>query len=151
MLAAGILLVPLLAFGLDAQPDRPASDAVPDALPPACPARFNDSLTTNGIASKNEPGTVPAMLKVAPEAEFSDQALKAIQKKHSKYFYAEGVLALVVDASGNPTDLCTYKTAGSGLDAEIAKAVRQYRFEPAKKEGHSVRFRTTVSVKFVLH
>jgi len=54
----------------------------------------------------------------------------------------------VVDKEGNPTDLCILKSAPYGLDAEAAKAVRQYRFQPGSKDGVPVPVRIDIVIKF---
>jgi hypothetical protein len=111
-LCATILLLPALAFSLNAEPGQHPQKPSPDEPPPVCPASFNDSLATNGIATKDDPGVLPATPVFTPAVKFSGQARKAPEKQHRKYFFADGEIGLVVDAAGNTTDLCLLEPAG---------------------------------------
>ena len=119
--------------------------------PPACPAKFDDSLDSNGIAPEGAaPGvTLPKPLRI-PEAEFSDMARKEINKKRLRPFYAASTIALVVDKDGNPRDVCVEHAAPFDLDRQAAKVVWQYRFEPATKDGRPVAMRLKVEISFAM-
>jgi TonB family protein len=124
----------------------------PDAgVPPACPAQYEDSLATNGIVGKDLTGVKPPKAKFMPAAQFSDEARKEIKKQHIKNFEAISLLGLIVDSNGNPQDVCLKKSAGYDLDAQAAKAVWQYRFEPAVKDGKPVPVRITIEVNFRIY
>jgi protein TonB len=98
---------------------------------------------------KDLDGVTPPKAKFTPEAKFSDEARKAARKMRFKsLFSAISLISLVVDVAGNPQNICLKKPAGFGLDAQAAKAVRQYRFEPAVKDGKPVPMRLTVEVNF---
>jgi periplasmic protein TonB len=80
-----------------------------------------------------------------PEAEFSDEARRA------KY---QGicVVALIVDAQGNPQNVHVIRTLGMGLDEKAMEAVRKYKFKPAMKDGKTpVAVMITVEVDFHLY
>jgi TonB family protein len=80
-----------------------------------------------------------------PEAEFSDEARRA------KY---QGicVIALIVDAQGNPQSVHVVRTLGMGLDEKAMDAVRRYKFKPALKDGKTpVAAMITVEVDFHLY
>jgi TonB family protein len=80
-----------------------------------------------------------------PEAEFSDEARRA------KY---QGicVIALIVDAQGNPQNVHVIRTLGMGLDEKAMEAVRKYKFKPAMKDGRTpVPTMITVEVDFHLY
>ena len=80
-----------------------------------------------------------------PEAEFSDEARRA------KY---QGVclVALIVDAQGNPQAVHVVRTLGMGLDEKAMEAVRKYKFKPAMKDGKTpVPVAITVEVNFRLY
>ena len=79
-----------------------------------------------------------------PEPEYSEQARRA---KH------EGtvVLWLVVGSDGRPRDLRVLRSLGLGLDEKAMDAVRQWRFEPARKNGTPVAVRVNVEVDFKLY
>jgi periplasmic protein TonB len=55
-------------------------------------------------------------------------------------------LELVVDEHGVPRDIKVRRSAGYGLDEEVVKAVRKWRFEPATKDGQPVAVRINVEV-----
>jgi periplasmic protein TonB len=80
-----------------------------------------------------------------PDAEFSDEARRA------KY---QGVciIALIVDAQGNPQNVHVIRTLGMGLDEKAMEAVRKYKFKPAMKDGKTpVAVMITVEVDFHLY
>jgi protein TonB len=118
-----------------------------DLAVPTCPAKFNDSLETDGIAAKDAPGVIPAMEKNSIMAEISDEAEQANEKTHVGEFDVD--LSLVVDTNGDPGNICLMKSAGYGLDASAATAVRQYKFDPATKDGKPVRERIFTEVSFM--
>jgi periplasmic protein TonB len=80
----------------------------------------------------------------SPEPEFSDEARMA------KY---QGVvtLTIVVTADGRPVDIHVSRALGMGLDEKALAAVRTWRFEPGKKDGHPVAVRMDVEVDFHLY
>jgi TonB family protein len=79
-----------------------------------------------------------------PEAEFSDEARRA------KY---QGVclVALIVDAQGNPQNVHVIRPLGMGLDEKAMEAVRKYKFKPAMKSGQPVPVYVNVEVNFRLY
>jgi periplasmic protein TonB len=81
---------------------------------------------------------------VTPEAEFSDEA------RRQKY---QGVclVAVIVDAQGNPRNERVTRSLGMGLDEKALDAVRKYKFKPAKKDGKPVPVWITVEVDFRLY
>jgi periplasmic protein TonB len=80
----------------------------------------------------------------APEPEFSEEARKA------KY---QGVctLSLVVRSDGRPSDIRVLSSLGMGLDEKAIEAVKNWRFEPAMKDGHPVSVQIAVEVDFHLY
>jgi TonB family protein len=80
-----------------------------------------------------------------PEAQFSDEARRA------KY-QGTCVLALIVDAHGNPQNVHVVRTLGMGLDEKAIEAVSTWRFKPAMKDGTTpVPVMITVEVDFHLY
>jgi TonB family protein len=116
--------------------------------PAACPANQVDSLETDGILGKPEPGTKPPRPINTVEAEFSKQARKTIRDKNLRPFSATSLLSFIVDRNGAPRDICLVKPAGYGLDAEALKALRKYTFDPAKKDGVPVPARISIEINF---
>jgi TonB family protein len=135
---------------LDARGKKSAKK--PEEPPPACPATFNDSPETNGVSGKvgRGSGIAPPRLLQHVEAEFSDEARAGYRSGKIKQNHFVSVLSFVVDKDGNPTEICLKTAAGYGLDGQAAKAVRQYRFDPANKDGQPVAARITTEVSFQL-
>lgn len=79
-----------------------------------------------------------------PDPEYSEEARKA------KY-QGTVVLWLIVDQTGRPHDIKVARTLGMGLDQKAVEAVRQWKFEPAKKDGRPVAVQINVEVNFHLY
>jgi TonB family protein len=80
----------------------------------------------------------------SPDPEYTDEARQA--KKQGTC-----VLSLIVDEQGHPRDLHVVRSLGFGLDAKALEAVRQWRFEPALKDGKPVNVQISVEVEFRLY
>ncbi|MBV9072501.1 MAG: energy transducer TonB [Acidobacteria bacterium] len=78
-----------------------------------------------------------------PDPEYSPEARQA------KY-QGTIVLSLVVGADGKPRNIKVARTLGMGLDEKALEAVRQWRFEPAMKDGKPVAVLVDVEVAFRL-
>ena len=89
-------------------------------------------------------GVAPPRVIYQPEPEFSEEARKA------KY---QGVctLGLIVGVDGRPTNIRVLNSLGMGLDEKAIEAVKNWRFEPATKDGHPVRVEIAVEVDFHLY
>lgn len=89
-------------------------------------------------------GVTPPVLVHAVDAEFTKKA------KAAKY---EGVsvVSLVVDAHGMPRQIHTIRKLGMGLDEKAIEAVRQYKFEPGKRDGKPVAVAITIEVNFRIY
>ena len=79
-----------------------------------------------------------------PDPEYSEEARKA------KY-QGVCVLLLVVGSDGKTRDVHVARSLGLGLDEKAIEAVRQWRFEPARKDGKAVAVRVNVEVTFRLY
>jgi protein TonB len=79
-----------------------------------------------------------------PDPEYSEEARKA------KY-QGTVVLWLIVDQSGRPQNVKVARTLGMGLDQKAIEAVRNWKFEPAMKDGHPVAVQINVEVNFRLY
>lgn len=137
-------------------PDQPAPAPVvrdshstkADLAVPLCPATFDDSLETDGIVGKGTEGvTRPKLIHMA-DAGFSEEALRL--SKYDRGASFEARLTFVVDVNGNSRDLCLSHSVGYGLDLEAAKAIQQYKFSPATKDGKPVPVRVSIEVDFRL-
>lgn len=133
-------------------PDQPAPAPIvraphsskADLAVPLCPAKFDDSLATDGVVGKDTEGVAPPRQKYAPAAEFSDEARRKKQN-------GLAVVSFVLDVDGRPQNVCLMQSAGYGLDAKAAEAVQKYVFSPATKDGKPVAMRLHVQVNFMLY
>ncbi len=80
----------------------------------------------------------------APDPEYSEEARKA------KY-QGTVVLWLVVDAAGRPQQIRVQRALGMGLDEKAIEAVKQWKFDPARKDGQAVPVMINVEVNFRLY
>lgn len=79
-----------------------------------------------------------------PDPEYSEEARKA------KY-QGVCVLWLIVGPDGRPRDIRVTRTLGLGLDEKAIEAVKQWKFEPALKDGRPVAVQINVEVSFRLY
>jgi periplasmic protein TonB len=80
----------------------------------------------------------------APDPDYTEEARRA--KKQGTC-----VLWLIVDSAGHPRDIRVARGLGFGLDAKAVEAVKQWRFQPALKDGHPVDVQISVEVEFHLY
>jgi len=80
----------------------------------------------------------------SPDPEYSEEARKV---KHMGVV----VLWLVVGPDGKPRDIRVVRTLGLGLDEKAIEAVKNWRFEPALKDGKPVAVQVNVEVNFHLY
>src|ERR1700690_11674 len=80
----------------------------------------------------------------APDPEYSEEARKA------KY-QGTVVLWLGVSADGKPQQIRVQRPLGMGLDEKAIEAVKQWRFDPARKDGQAVPVMINVEVNFRLY
>jgi periplasmic protein TonB len=78
-----------------------------------------------------------------PDPEYSPEARQA------KY-QGTVILRLIVHPRGTPRDVHVAHALGMGLDENAVEAVRQWRFEPALKDGRPVAVLVDVEVNFRL-
>jgi len=80
----------------------------------------------------------------SPDPEYSEEARKA-------KFQGTCMLWLVVGPDGRPRDVKVTRSVGLGLDEKAIEAVRQWKFEPALKDGKPVAVEVNVEVSFHLY
>jgi periplasmic protein TonB len=80
----------------------------------------------------------------APDPEYSDEARKA------KY-QGKVVLWAIIGPDGLPKDIRVQQPLGMGLDQKALAAVRQWRFDPARKSGQPVAVQVNIEVHFRLY
>ena len=66
-------------------------------------------------------------------------------------YQAKTVLLLTLDANGIPKDIKVTRPVGLGLDDEAIRAVENWKFAPAMKDGSSVPVMISVEVNFRLY
>ncbi len=79
-----------------------------------------------------------------PDPEYTEEARNAKTQ-------GTCILWLIVDEHGNPRDVRVVRGLGFGLDAKAIEAVKQWRFQPAEKDGHPVNVQISVEVGFRLY
>src|SRR5271156_6023509 len=89
-------------------------------------------------------GVTPPRVIYQTDPEFSEEARKA------KY-QGTCVLSVVVDATGRPTNIRVLSALGMGLDEKAIESVKNWKFEPGKKDGHDVAVEIAVEVDFHLY
>jgi protein TonB len=90
-------------------------------------------------------GGISAPQPVAtPDPEYTEEARRAKTQ-------GTCILWMIVDSDGRPRDIRVVRGLGFGLDAKAIEAVKQWRFEPAKKDGQPVNVQISVEVGFRLY
>jgi TonB family protein len=79
-----------------------------------------------------------------PDPEYTEEARNAKTQ-------GTVILWLIVDDQGKPRDIRIVRGLGFGLDARAIDAVKQWKFEPAMKDGHPVNVQISVEVGFKLY
>ncbi len=58
------------------------------------------------------------------------------------------LIGLVVSSRGEPKDVHVIKTLDKSVDQNAVEAVKQWRFEPARKAGEPVAVRLSIEIRF---
>jgi protein TonB len=87
--------------------------------------------------------TPPRVLKHV-EPDFSEEAQKS-------KIQGVVILSVVVGTDGMPHDITVVQGLGHGLDEKAVAAVKQWRFEPGKKDGKAVQATVRMEVTFHLY
>jgi len=103
-----------------------------------------DEAGTGGDTFHIGRGVTPPRVIFQTDPEFSEEARKA------KY-QGNCVLGLLVDANGRPTNIRVLNALGMGLDEKAIESVKNWKFEPGKKDGHDVAVEIAVEVDFHLY
>jgi len=80
----------------------------------------------------------------APEPEFSEEARKA-------KFQGTVILWVIIGVDGRTHDIRVWRSLGMGLDEKAIEAIREWRFEPGRKDGIPVAVQVNVEVNFRLY
>lgn len=134
-----------LTFSLRDTPG--AGDA---AKPPVFPVR---PLTTEATGAKSQPEAAPVYQPgqgvTAPVLIKEVKPRYTVEAKDAK-IQGTVLLECVVRPDGTIGDVEVTRPLDDGLDEEAIKAVRQWRFEPGKKDGRPVPVRITLEMTFTL-
>jgi TonB family protein len=108
--------------------------------------------TPLGTESQSAKGTDSTIYKIGgsvkpPKLIHQEDAQFSAEARRKK-ISGEVMVQCIVDLNGLPQELKVVKSAGYGLDEQALKAVQQYRFAPATKEGQPVQVTINVSVNF---
>jgi bla regulator protein blaR1 len=87
--------------------------------------------------------TAPKLV-YAPDPEFTEKARRA------KY-QGVCVIAVIIDAQGNPERVQVVRHLGMGLDKKAVEAVKQYKFKPGTRFGKPVAVEVNIEVNFQLY
>jgi len=80
----------------------------------------------------------------APDPQYSEEARKA------KY-QGTVILWVVVGPDGRTREMRVQRSLGLGLDEQALEAVKQWRFEPSRKDGQPVAVQINIEVNFRLY
>lgn len=97
----------------------------------------------NGIDRLGVGGVTPPRVIYEPDPKYADAARQA-QSQGTVY------LSLVVTAAGLPEYVHVVKSLDSRLDQKAVEAVKQWKFEPAMKNGKPVAIVIAIEVNFKL-
>ena len=79
-----------------------------------------------------------------PDPDYTEEARRAKTQ-------GTCILWMIVDAAGRPRDIRVVRGLGYGLDTKAIEAVKQWRFQPALKDGKAVNVQISVEVAFRLY
>ena len=97
---------------------------------------------TDGVEKVGGRVSAPRLV-YSPDPEYSAEARDANYEGFC-------VLSVVVGSDGRPHDIKVVQELGHGLDEKAVEAVKEWKFEPAMKDGKPVAVQTYVQVKFQL-
>jgi TonB family protein len=97
---------------------------------------------TGGVEKVGGRVSAPRLV-YSPDPEYSAEARDANYEGFC-------VLSVIVGSDGHPHDIKVVQELGHGLDEKAVEAVREWKFEPAMKDGKPVAVQTYVQVQFKL-
>jgi TonB family protein len=106
--------------------------------------RADDSTSGGPIYHLGEDGTKVPKATFTPEPDFSERARKA-------KFQGTVILTIVVDKVGHVSRVSLVRSLGMGLDQAAMERVKQWRFEPATRNGQPVAVVMNIEVSFNLY
>ena len=94
-------------------------------------------------APKEKKWDVPPKVIFDVNPEFSEEASR-------KNISGDVLVGLHVGLDGVPTHVHVIRGVGHGLNEEAVKAVSQYRFKPAIKDGQPIECELTIEINFTI-
>jgi TonB family protein len=142
--SAELLAVPGVAIpGTTPPPDSRANPAAPREIQHLGPTRPPPQAPPDGVFHVGRGVTAPRVVS-QPGVEFTEYARRA-------KFQGVVTLKLVVDRSGDPTNVRILSPLGCGLDAQAVRTVKSWKFNPGTKEGEPVAVEIAVETDFHLY
>jgi TonB family protein len=123
-----------LRFRFEYNPDKsnPAPDAAVASVVGSNPKLEGGGGASEGIYHRGEGVSDPRVISQV-DPEFTEKARKA-------NYQGLCVLSIIVEPDGTPSNIRVASKLGMGLDEKAIEAVKQWRFQPAMKNGHPVRY-----------
>jgi TonB family protein len=106
---------------------------------------------TNSIEKSDPTASPPA--KVSPGAVSAPRAIHSPDPSYTKeaasrHFEGTSVLMVMLSTKGIAENIAILSPLGMGLDEQAVKAVQQWRFQPAIKNGQPVRVQINIEIHF---
>jgi TonB family protein len=101
---------------------------------------------------KSDPTAIPPA-KVSRGAVSAPSVIQSPDPKYTKeaasrHFEGTSVLMVVLNTKGSAENIAILRPLGMGLDEQAVKAVQQWRFQPAIKNGQPVRALINIEILF---
>jgi TonB family protein len=109
---------------------------------------------SSGISSADTPPSERALVMighgVSPPKVLNQHEPSFSEPARKSKFQGTVTLGLIVDRSGNASNVHVLTPLGCGLDEEAVRTVETWKFEPAEKDGNPVAIEIAVEVDFHL-
>jgi TonB family protein len=123
ILSVAVALFPIQAFAaIPGVADQEGEKAAPQ-----------EGAETSGRPYHHGEGASDPKIISQVDPQYSEKARKA-------KFNGICVLSIIVEPDGTPSNVVVKTSLGMGLDEKAIEAVKKWRFQPAMKDGHPVRY-----------
>jgi TonB family protein len=148
IIIAALALSPVLLHAQAIMPAQPQSSVKVPALEAkliAANPMAEKALPEGAIAPQRiSTGVIPAKLVYAGDISITSTSHWIGAGK-----YRSAVVDLVVDESGNPSELKLVQSAGADLDRGVLESVSHYRFKPGTLSSKAVPMPMTITVNVI--
>ena len=131
----------LKVAGDDGVPHYVESNSVSQKEDSFVPFDASSGMADVGPANCPTHATIPPRAIFAPDPEFSEKASRT-------HIQGAVTIALTVGVDGKPHDITVLKKLGYGLDEKAVEAARQWRFQPATRDGKPVEAKIQMVMTF---